>query len=618
MGEKPDKLAMLRKEAVKRLQQQTKKNQSISMQNVRSVVHELETYQLELEMQNEELRSAQEELEASRNRYADLYDFAPIGYFTFNKNGLILEVNLAGAGLLGVDRRELINKSFLAFVINDDRKSFIAHLKETLKKETRLICEIRLRRKDSFIHFVQLQSVAAKGSDEDRTRCRTAIIDITERNRMEEKIRHQAQHDPMTNLPNRRLLMEIMTVELGHALRGQNMLAVLFLDLDRFKHINDTLGHDAGDKLLKEVVGRLQKSVRASDTISRTGGDEFNILLTQIPRADDIINVARKIVDSFDRPFMINGNQFEITTSIGISIYPEDGTSIEALFKNADIAMYHAKGQGGNSFQFYDPSMNLRSIEHLRHESQLSRALEHGELVLYYQPQITIDTRKVCRAEALVRWKHPERGVLDPVHFIPLAEKRGYLVAIDEWVLRTACTQVREWHNAGLALPYVAVNLSAKQFQKPDFIESIAGILRESGLDPKHLIVEITENNAMRNPEHMLPQMIKLAELGVGIAIDNFGMGCLSLNYLKKLPVQELKIDKEFIRDITSVPEDGAIVDAMIAMAGKLKMKVIAEGVETEEQMEYLRSLGCHEMQGYLFSKPLPAEKYRELIAVLL
>ena len=615
MGKKSNDLGALRKEAEKRLQQQAGRMKSISMQEVQNPVYELGTHQIELEMQNEELRRAQDELEASRSRYADLYDFAPVGYFTFDKNGLIVEVNLTGARLLGADRLRLINKPFADPVIKEDRDIFGAHLRETLQGETRLICEISLMRKKSPALIIQLQSVPVKDPEGSRILCHTATIDITRRKQMEEEIQHQAHHDTLTNLPNRRLLMEILTIELGQARRGQKRLAVPFLDLDRFKYINDTLGHDAGD-LLKEVVGRLQHGVRASDTISRTGGDEFNILLTQIPRADDIINIARKVVASFSKPFVINGHEFDITTSIGISIYPDDGESIEELFKNADIAMYAAKEQCGNSFQFYDPSMNIRSIERLRLESQLSRALENGELLVYYQPQITIDTRQMFCAEALVRWRHPERGVLDPVHFIPLAEEMGFLAAIDEWVLKTACTQVREWHSAGLAFLCVAVNLSAKQFQKSDLIERITEILCETGLDPEHLAVEITESVAMRNLEHMLPKMIKLAKMGVGISIDDFGTGYSSLNYLKKLPVQKLKIDKSFIRDITSAPEDGAIVGAVIAMADKLKMTVIAEGVETQEQMEYLRSLGCHEMQGDYFGKPLPAEEFRKLLMV--
>jgi diguanylate cyclase (GGDEF)-like protein/PAS domain S-box-containing protein len=609
--------ADLRCHAEKRLRAKTTDmHSSRSEVETQKLVHELEVHQIELEMQNEELRRAQAELEASRNRYADLYDFAPVGYFTFDDNGRIVEVNLAGAGLLGVDRQLLINKPFSAFVIKDDQDIFRAHVKETLKRETRQISEIRLGRKDGSSLLVQLQSVAAGDSAGSCTLCRTATIDITEHKLLEVELRHQAYHDTLTNLPNRRLLMEILAIELAKARRGQERLAVLFLDLDHFKYINDSLGHEAGDKLLKEVGIRLQQSVRASDTISRTGGDEFNILLTDIPRVDDIFTIAQKVVCSFNKPFVINGHELGITTSIGISIYPEDGGSIEKLFKNADIAMYHTKDNGGNSYQFYNPSMNIRSTERLGLGSQLSQALEHRQLVIHYQPQLTIGTQQVLCAEALVRWRHPERGLLAPVHFIPLAEEMGYLAAIDEWVLRTACAQVREWHNAGLMRVCVAVNLSAKEFQKSDLIERITGILRETGLDPGQLAVEITESVAMRNLEQTLPKMIKLAEMGVGISIDDFGTGYSSLNYLKKLPIQKLKIDKSFIRDLASDSDDGAIVGAVIVMARKLNMKVIAEGVETEEQLEHLKSLGCDEMQGYLFSKPLPANEFKEFMAV--
>ena len=316
--------------------------------------HELGTHQIELEMQNEELRRAQEELEASRSRYADLYDFAPIGYLTFDEDGLIREVNLTGAGLLGVDRRRLINKPFSTFVIKEDQDTFRAHLRETLKRETRQIGEIRIRRENGSVLTVQLQSVAAEGPESDSPSCRTAVIDITERKRMEEEIQHQAHHDTLTNLPNRLLFIEILSIELAQAQRGKKRFAVLFLDLDRFKHINDTLGHDAGDALLKEVVERLRRSVRASDTISRLGGDEFNILLTEIPHADDVITIAQKVVDAFRKPYVISRHEFDMSTSIGISIYPEDGETMEALFKNADIAMYHAKEQGGNSYRFYN------------------------------------------------------------------------------------------------------------------------------------------------------------------------------------------------------------------------------------------------------------------------
>ncbi|MBN2654008.1 MAG: EAL domain-containing protein [Nitrospirae bacterium] len=616
MKKKLEDINTLRKKAEEQLLHQTKKMQGISMKGIKNLAHELGTYQIELEMQNEELRRAQQELEASRSRYADLYDFAPIGYFTLDNNGLIMEANLSGAKLLGIDRRYLINKPFSAFVIRDDLSIFRTHLLETIEKKLRMTSELRIKQKNGAILFVQLQSISSNDNEDGSIFCRTATIDITERRHMEDAIRHQANHDALTNMPNRRLLMEILTVTLEQARRSQDKLAVLFLDLDRFKYINDTLGHNAGDMLLKEVVLRLQNSVRASDTISRTGGDEFNILLTKISVPDDILTIAQKVINSFSKHFMINGHELDITTSIGISIYPEDGKNIEELFKNADIAMYHAKEHGGNSYQFYNPAMNIRSVERLQLESQLSRALKRCELTVYYQPQITIDTQQIFSAEALVRWQHPEKGVIDPVHFIPLAEETGFITAIDEWVLKTACLQVNQWHNAGLKNLCVAVNLSAKEFQTKGIIERITRILRETGLNPEYLSVEITESIVMRNLELMLPKITKLAEMGIDISIDDFGTGYSSLNYLKKLPIQTLKIDKTFVHDITISDEDEAIVGAVIAMAGKLKMKVIAEGVETAEQMAHLKTLGCNKMQGYLFSKPISAQEFGDLYRV--
>jgi len=617
MKKKPKKLATLRQEAEERLRQQEERLKSLSKLDMQDLAHQLGTHQIQLEMQNEELRRAQEELEASRSRYADLYDFAPTGYLTFDQDGLITEVNLAGAGLLGVDRRRLINKPFSVFVVKDDRDTFRAHLRETLKRETRQIGEIRIKRKDGSVLSVQLQSIAAEGPEGDVAFCRTAAIDITERKRMEEAIRHEAHHDTLTDLPNRRLLKDILSIELAKAQRGKKRFAVLFLDLDRFKYINDTLGHDIGDQLLKEVAERLRRSVRASDTVSRMGGDEFNILLTEVPRAEAIITVAQKVVDSFGKPFVIRGHTFDMSTSIGVSIYPEDGETMEALFKNADIAMYHAKEQGGNSYQFYNPTMNILSIERMRLERELRQALDRAELAVYYQPQLTIDTRQVICAEALVRWRHPELGTLDPVRFLPIAEKIGFIAAIDEWVLKTACAQCKGWHDAGLPHLSVTVNLSATQLQKSDLVERIAGILRETGLDPNHLDVEITESVAMRNLMQTIPNMIKLSEMGVGISIDHFGTGYSSLDYLKKLPIQKVKIDQSFLRDIAADSADRARIGAVTAMARNMKLGVIAVGVETKEQLEFLKTTGCQEVQGFLICRPLPAEEFPEWIAVL-
>jgi diguanylate cyclase (GGDEF)-like protein/PAS domain S-box-containing protein len=616
MKNKTKTIATMRKEAEVRLRQQTERQKSNSMLDMQELAHELGTHQIELEMQNEELRRAQEELEASRSRYADLYDFAPIGYLTFDKDGLIRAVNLTGAGLLGEDRRRLIEKPFSVFVFKDDLDTFRAHLRATLNREERQIGEIRIRRKDGSVVPVQLQSVAAEGTEGDSPSCRTAVIDITERKRMEEAILHRAHHDPLTDLPNRLLFKDILAIELAKAQRGKKKFAVLFLDLDRFKYINDTLGHDNGDQLLKEVAERLRRSVRASDTVARIGGDEFNIFLSEISNAGDIIPIAQKVADSFRNPYVISGHEFNMSTSIGVSIYPEDGESMEVLFKNADIAMYHAKELGGNSYQFYSETMNIRLMERMRLERWLRHALDRAELEVYYQPQFTIEPRQVICAEALVRWRHPQMGMLDPARFLPIADEIGLITSIDEWVLKTACAQLKGWHDAGLPQLCVTVNLSSKLLQMPDFAERIAAILRETGFDPHLLGVELSESVAMRNLELVIPNMIRLAEMSVGISIDNFGTGYSSLNYLKKLPVQKLKIDKSFIQDIGTDAADRAIISAVSAMALEMKLGVIAVGVETEGQLEFLKSTGCREVQGFLFGRPLPAEAFGKLIAL--
>ena len=616
MKKKPMDLASLRHEAEERLRQQSERLKDISLLEMQQLAQELGTHQIELEMQNEELRQAQEDLEASRSRYADLYDFAPITYLTLDKDGLIREVNLTGAGLLGVERRRLINKPFSVFVIKDDRDTLREHLRETLRMESRQVSEVRIKRKDGSVVVAQLQSVAAEGNDGDSPSCRTAAIDITERKRMEEEIRHQAQHDALTGLPNRKLFLRILSIELAQAQRGRKRFAVLFLDLDRFKQINDTLGHDIGDKLLKEFAERLRRSVRESDTISRLGGDEFNILLTGIAHSDDVIMIAQKVVDSFRMPFVIGKHEFDMSTSVGISIYPEDGETMEALCKNADIAMYHAKEQGGNSYRFYSPTMNIRSDERARLEYRLRQALDHAELEIHYQPQLTVDHRKVVCAEALVRWRHPELGMLDPARFIPLAEEMGFIVVIDEWVLKTASARLKEWHDAGLPHLRLMVNFSAKQLRKADLVERIAEILRGTGSDPRHLDVEIAESVVMRNLEQTIPNIVRLAEMGVGISVDNFGTGYSSTDYLKKLPIQRIKIDRSVIRDIAADPYRRAIISAATDLARKLNIKVVAVGVETEEQFEILRSIGCQEMQGFLFCRPLPLEGFGKFIGL--
>ncbi len=438
---------------------------------------------------------------------------------------------------------------------------------------------------------------------------------FNDRKKMEEEMRQMAHHDPLTGLPNRRLFMDIMKVELNQANRHRKKMAILFLDLDRFKEVNDTLGHEAGDLILKEAASRLGTAVRKSDTIARIGGDEFNVILADIVRPEDIADIARKIVEAFRKPYRIMGHDLHSTTSIGISVYPDDSEETDTLLKYADIAMYNAKENGRNKYQFYNVSINFRSLERMRLENMLHRSLELGEMQVFYQPLVNIRTQRIVCAETLARWQHPYKGLLEAKEFIPAAEETGFISAIDEWTLKKACRQVRAWRNSGLSSVCVTVNLSARQFQNPHLVERVTSILHETGTPPSCLDIEITESTAMSNVEDTAVRLKQLAEMGIHISIDDFGTGYSSLSRLKRLPIKRLKIDQSFIRDISGDPDDKTIVRAVTAMAHNMNIIVVAEGVETEEQLEFLRKTGCDEMQGFLFSKPLPAEKFRELMS---
>jgi diguanylate cyclase (GGDEF)-like protein/PAS domain S-box-containing protein len=427
------------------------------------------------------------------------------------------------------------------------------------------------------------------------------------RQQVEERVRHLAHYDELTGLPNRTMFNE----RLGHALAGaqrtEGSLVVLFIDLDRFKNINDTLGHDAGDHVLKEVAQRLRGCLRASDTVGRLGGDEFVVLLEEPPRSLNAAIVAQKMLVALGKPFPVQSQEFHITASIGISSYPDDGTDMQTLMKNADIAMYRAKEQGKDNFQFYSAQINGHSIERLTLESSLRRALERSEFLLHYQPKLDLGTGRVTGVEALVRWQQPERGLIPPAQFIQLAEETGLIVPIGEWVLKTACAQNKTWQQQGLPPVRVAVNLSARQFAHADLLQAVSKVLKETGLDPAFLEFEITESMVMHNPKQAIVLLNKLKAIGIHLAIDDFGTGYSSLGYLKRFPLNSLKIDRAFIRDLPGDSDDVAITQAIIAMAHSLRLSVVAEGVETAEQQDFLRDHDCDEIQGYYFSKPKPA-----------
>ncbi len=441
------------------------------------------------------------------------------------------------------------------------------------------------------------------------------VRDISERKQMEETIRHQAFYDPLTDLANRRLFVEHLNLEMAHAHRNNKKMAVFFLDLDNFKAINDTLGHATGDELLKDVAGRLRSCIRASDLVARFGGDEFNILMYDVAEPDEMAISAGKMLSAFNEPFMIGGHELHVSTSIGISIYPDDGKDAADLLKHADMAMYHSKESGRNNFQFYEPAMNVRTLERASLEYHLRRSIEHGELLVYYQPQVDVSTQRVTCVEALIRWRHPTLGLLNPVGFLPLAEESGLILSIDSWILRAACAQNKAWQEAGFPPICVSVNLSARQFKQPDFAEKVSEVLRETGLSPRYLDLEITENTVMRDIEMNIASLTRLTDMGVSFAIDDFGTGYTSLGWLRKLPIEKLKIDKSLMRDVEGARGNRAIINAIIALAHNLKLKVVAEGVETEDEVSFLRFSGCDEMQGYVFSKAVPGEEVMSFIS---
>lgn len=431
--------------------------------------------------------------------------------------------------------------------------------------------------------------------------------DITQRKQLEEKIKYYAYFDSLTDLPNRVLLMDRITQGLTYAKKNNEKAAILFLDLDRFKVVNDSLGHSYGDLLLQEVAKRLATCVSEGATVSRQGGDEFTIFMPLVRDENDILKVVKCIDAVFDEPFMLQDHETYIKTSIGISLFPENGDTAEVLIKNADTAMYKSKERPGTSFHFFSEEMDIRSYETIRLENDLYRAIEKDELIVHYQPQINYKTQQIVGVEALLRWQHPEHGLIPPNRFIPLAEETGLIVPIGEWVLRTSCQQMKKWQNSGLNLSRLSVNLSVHQFEHQELFNTIECILEETGLSPEYLELELTENLIVKNTVQTLQTMEKLNALGIKIAIDDFGTGYSSLGYLRNLPISKLKIDKSFV-DLM-VQDDAAITNTIITLAQNLRLEVIAEGVETKEQADYLLQQDCFLMQGYYFSKPIPPEE---------
>ncbi len=437
--------------------------------------------------------------------------------------------------------------------------------------------------------------------------------DVSYKRNLMKELAHHAHHDALTGLPNRLNFNECLNQALARAKRKQGKLAVMFLDLDRFKLINDTMGHNLGDLLLKDIAERIRQTLREGDTIARQGGDEFLVLLPEIRDEQEVISVTERILGVFSQPLILDGNEVYMTTSIGVSLYPTDGSDLETLVKHADTAMYYAKEQGRNNYQFFTAGLNIKANDRLSTENSLRKALARGEFILHYQPQVDVESGCIVGLEALIRWNSSEQGIVPPFSFIPIAEETGLIVPIGEWVLRTACAQNKAWQDQGYPKLRMAVNISARQFQEPKFIMLVAEVLKETGLDPQWLELEITESIAMKNGDASVEILNSFKNLGVRISIDDFGTGFSSLNYLTRMPIDTLKIDRSFIQDISLSENGEQVVTAIIQLAKNLQLKVIAEGVETKTQRTFLKDKQCDEMQGFLFSKAVTPEEVEKL-----
>jgi len=545
---------------------------------------------------------------------AKVFEDSCEGIIVTDAHNIIVAVNNAFTKITGYTREEVLWQNPRILKSGEHGPDFYAAMWQSITKQGHWQGEIWSRRKNGEIYPEWLSISTVTDVRGAITHYIGWLADISERKSADERIRYLAQYDALTGLPNRALFQDRLLQAMANAQRDGEKFAVLFLDLDRFKTINDSLGHPIGDRLLQQAAARLTASVRPIDTVSRQGGDEFVIILLQIKNAADPALLAQKILTSISQPYDIDDLELHVTPSIGIAIYPEDGRDTESLIKNADAAMYHAKENGRNNYQYFTENLNARAFERLSLENSLRRALERREFLLHYQPLVNLGSGAIIGAEALIRWQHPDFGLVPPDKFIPVAEDCGLIVPIGEWVIQEACRQNKAWQDAGLAPIPVAVNISALQFRQKNLEEVIQRILTESGLAAGHLEIELTESVIMKGAESTVETLLRFKKMGLRLSVDDFGTGYSSLSYLKRFPIDKLKIDRSFVRDVSIDPDDAAIASAIIAMAHRLRLRVIAEGVESQDQLDFLRQEGCDEAQGYHYSKPLPADGMERLL----
>jgi len=588
-----------------------------SVRRAQQLLHELQAHQVELQAQNEELRRTQAALAESGARYADLYELAPVGYLTLCGGATIVAINAAGAALLGEDRGAVLHLPFDRFVAACDGERWQRFVRSVLRRPDRQTCELALQRGDGRPVYVRLDGIRP---DLEPGVLRVVLTDVTERKAAEKEIKYLTCYDPLTHLPNRRLLLERLHHALARCARRQRQGALLFVDLDNFKNLNDTLGHDKGDLLLQQAAQRLAACVGDGDTVARPGGDEFIVMLEDLGQdvregALRVETLGARIQDALGRTYGLGGYEFHCTPSIGVALFGARQETVDDVMRQAELALYPAKGAGRNAVRFFDQEMQAAVSAQVARENDLRHAIGGPQFVLHYQAQVDAGGR--CRGvEALLRWEHPQGGMVSPAEFIPLAEASGLILPLGRWVLEAACRQLAVWATRpGMAHLAVAVNISPLQFRHADFVEHVVKTLRDTGANPQRLKLEMTESLLVSNVEDTIDKMNVLKKMGVGFSLDDFGTGYSSLSYLSRLPLDQLKIDRSFVKNIESNDNDAVICAATISLAHSLKLKVVAEGVETNAQRYFLNTVHhCDLLQGYLFSRPLPPAEFEAFL----
>ncbi len=553
-------------------------------------------------------------LEHKLRQAAAVFENTTEGVVLTDANGRIISVNQAFAGITGYELDEVIGNTPRIWKSNRHDESFYQSLWASLQETGQWRGEIWNRRKNGDVFPALLAINSVHDDTGNLINYISVMTDISTLKQTQERFQHLAHHDPLTDLPNRLLFHARLEHALERAKRENFLVAVMYIDLDNFKQVNDSLGHPVGDQLLQEVAKRISGRLREQDTVSRVAGDEFNVILEQIDSAEDVTLVAGKLLSAFDVPMVLDKHELHITISIGIAIFPDDGLDVTTLVKNADAAMFRSKHKGRSCYSLYTSELTQAASERLQIENDLRKAIKQEEFVVYYQPQYLMSSGTLVGAEALVRWNHPEHGLIPPNKFIPVAESTGLIVALGEWVLRTACIQVKQWSEDGLSLQRISVNVAGQQIQNGEMVKTVEQALAYAGVKPETLELEITENFIMGHEDDAIKVLEQLQALGVCLAIDDFGTGYSSLSYLKRLPIDRLKVDRSFVSDIPMDMNDVAITKAVLAMAKSLELDVIAEGVETKEQLEFLQAEGCDEAQGFYYSRPVPADEFVELV----